>query len=86
MRPGNLAEIVADALDKCVPGSVGFQNLTGCHRHRLLFRATAAINAIQEAGYVIAPREQALYNNGDDPDRPQAKLDHLTGVEENTRT
>ncbi len=84
MRPGNLAEIVADALDKCVPGSVGFQNLTGCHRHRLLFRATAALNAIQEAGYVIAPREQVLNGNNDGPDLPQAKLDRLTGVEGNT--
>src|SRR5687767_2654999 len=80
MRPENLADIIADAHDKCVPGSVGIQNLTGCHRHRLLSRATAAINAIQEAGYVIAPREQALNGNGDDPDRPQAKLDHHIGV------
>jgi hypothetical protein len=64
MRPENLAEIVADALDRCVPGSVGFQNLTGCHRDRLLSRATAAINAIEEAGYVILPREQALNGSG----------------------
>ena len=64
MRPENLAEIVADALDRCVPGSVGFQNLTGCHRNRLLSRATAAINAIEEAGYVILPREQALNDSG----------------------
>ena len=56
----NLAEVVADALDRCVPGSIGFQNLTGCHRDRLLSRATAVINAIHEAGYVISLREQAL--------------------------
>jgi hypothetical protein len=65
----NLAEIVAAALDRCVPGSIGFQNLTGCHRDRLLFRATAAIKAVREAGYVIAPREEMLH--GGDSNRPE---------------
>jgi hypothetical protein len=56
----DVAEIIADALDRCVPGSVGFRNLSGCHRDRLLSKAIAAINAVQEAGYVIRPRKAAL--------------------------
>jgi hypothetical protein len=54
----DVAEIIADALDRCVPGSVGFRNLSGCHRDRLLSKAIAAINAVQEAGYVIRRERQ----------------------------
>ena len=80
MRRENLAEIVADALDRCVPGSVGFQNLTGCHRERLLSRATAAINAIEEAGYVISPREQPL-DDSEQSRLASGESDHHSSIE-----
>jgi hypothetical protein len=60
-------------------GQLGFQNLTGCHRDRLLSRATAAINAIEEAGYIIMPREQALNDSGQSIG--PGELDHHSGVE-----
>jgi hypothetical protein len=65
----DVAEIIADALDKCVPGSVGFRNLSGCHRDRLLSKAIAAINAVQEAGYVIRrERQRSTPRRGTKPD------------------
>ena len=65
----DVAEIIADALDRCVPGSVGFRNLTGCHRDRLLSKAIAAMNAVQEAGYVIRrERQRSPLRRGTKPD------------------